>query len=101
MTLQDNVTILDPFTHTQQERDKVVVFDFFGEKPIEKREKIRIEESFCTLVAVGGDFLEKKALIKVQKKIDEIRIKFRILILILKLTHNQLLLPIHMIFNKF
>ena len=86
MTLQDNVTILDPFTHTKQERDKMVVFDFFSEKPIEKREKIRIEESFCTLVAVGGDFLEKKALIQVQKKIDEIRIKFRILILILKLT---------------
>ena len=86
MTLQDNVTILDPFTHTKRERDKMVVFDFFSEKPIEKREKIRIEESFCTLVAVGGDFLEKKALIQVQKKIDEIRIKFRILILILKLT---------------
>ena len=101
MTLQDNVTILDPFTHTQQERDKMVVFDFFSEKPIEKREKIRIEESFCTLVAVGGDFLEKKALIQVQKKIDEIRIRFRILILILKLTHYQLLLSIHMICNKF
>ena len=86
MTLQDNVTILDPFTHTQQERDKMVVFDFLSEKPIEKRGKIRIEESFCTLVAVGGDFLEKKALIKVQKKIDEIRIRFRILILILKLA---------------
>ena len=86
MTLQDNVTILDPFTHTQQEKDKMNDFYFLGEKPMEKREKIRIEESFCTLVAVGGDFLEKKALIQVQKKIDEIRIKFRILILILKLT---------------
>ena len=86
MTLQDNVTILDPFTYTKQERDKMIDFYFFGEKPIEKREKNRIEESFCTLVAVGGDFLEKKALIKVQKKIDEIRIKFRILIHIPKLT---------------
>ena len=101
MTLQDNVTILDPFTHTKQERDKMVDFTVFSEKLMEKREKIRIEESFCTLVAVGGDFLEKKALIQVQKKIDEIRIKFRILIFILKLTHYQLLLPIHMICNKF
>ena len=73
MTLQDNVTLLDPFTHTKQDRDKIQEFDFMREKPKQKGEKLRIEETFCTLVAVGGEFLEKKAFEKVLKKIDVIR----------------------------
>ena len=73
MTLQDNVTLLDPFTHTEQDRDKIEEFDFIRGKPKQKGEKLRIEETFCTLVAVGGEFLEKKAFEKVLKKIDVIR----------------------------
>ena len=73
MTLKDNVTLLDAFTHTKQDSDKIQQFDFIREKPKEKGEKCRIDETFCTLVAVGGEFLEKKAFEKVQKKIDVIR----------------------------
>ena len=73
MTLQGEVSLLDPFTHTYQNREKIVYFDFIGENSTTEREKVRIEETFCTLVAVGGKFLEKKAFIKVLKKIDEIR----------------------------
>ena len=73
MTIQDEVTLLDPFTHTKQDRDKIQEFDFIREKPKQKGEKLRIEETFCTLVAVGGEFLEKKAFKNFLKKIDEIR----------------------------
>ena len=73
MTLQDNVTLLDPFTHTKQDRDKIQEFDFIRGKPKQKGEKLRIEETFCTLVAVGGEFLEKEAFQNVLTKIDEIR----------------------------
>ena len=73
MTLQDNVTLLDAFTHTKPEHKKILEFDFIREKPKEKGEKLRIEETFCTLVAVGGEFLKKKAFKEVLKKIDVIR----------------------------
>ena len=73
MTLQDNVTLLDPFTHTLNDRKKIMGFDFIREKKSEKREKVRIEETFCTLVAVGGEFLEEKRFKEVLKKVDEIR----------------------------
>ena len=73
MTLQDNVTLLDSFTHTQNDREKIMGFDFFREKKSEKREKVRIEETFCTLVAVGGEFLKEKRFKEVLKKVDEIR----------------------------
>ena len=78
MTLQDNLTLLHAFTHTEQDRDKIVDFDFIREKQKEEREKIKIEETFCTLVTVSGKFLEKNTFKKVLKKIDEIRkiIKF-------------------------
>ena len=60
MTLQDNVTVFNSTT---------------------EREKVKIDETFCTLVTVGGQFLEKKAFEMVLKKIDEIRRIFRIQIL--------------------
>ena len=79
MTLQSEVTLLDPFTHTKHDRGKIYNFDFKrGKTP---KEKVRIEETYCTLVAVGGKLLEKKAFKKVLKKIDEIRRIFRIKII--------------------
>ena len=73
MTLKDEVTLLDPFTHTKQDREKIMNFDFIKENSTTEREKIMIDESFCTLIAVGGKFLEKIYFKKVLKKIDEIR----------------------------
>ena len=73
MTLKDEVTLLDPFTHTEQDREKIMNFDFIGGKSTTEREKVMIDQTLCTLVAVGGNFLEKNAFNKVLKKIDEIR----------------------------
>ena len=73
MTLQDNITLFNAFTHTEQDRVKIKDFNFIGENQKEEREKIMIEETFCTLVTVGGKFLKKKIFEKVLKKIDEIR----------------------------
>ena len=73
MTIQDNVTLLNAFTHTEQDRDKIMDFNFIIEKKKEEREKIKIEETFCTLVAVSGKYFEKKTFKKVLKKIDDIR----------------------------
>ena len=73
MTLEDEVTLLDPFTHTEQDREKIMNFDFIGGKSTTEREKVMIDQTLCTLVAVGGNFLEKNAFNKVLKKIDEIR----------------------------
>ena len=73
MNLKDEVTLLDPFTHTKQGREKIWNFDFIRENSTTEREKVTIDETFCTLVAVGGKFLEKKTFKKVLKKIDEIR----------------------------
>ena len=81
MTLKDEVTLLDPFTHTKQDREKIMNFDFIKENSTTEREKIMIDESFCTLIAVGGKFLEKIYFKKVLKKIDEIRRIIRIKIL--------------------
>ena len=78
MTLESNITLLDPFTHRQQDRDTIDYFDFIKDKPKIKSEKVRIEETFCTLVAVGGKYLEKKTFKKVLKKIDAIRRIIRI-----------------------
>ena len=66
MTLEDEVTLLDPFTHTEQDREKILYFDFI-------REKVMIDQTFCTLVVVSGKFLEKGNFQKVLKKIDKIR----------------------------
>ena len=71
MTLEDNVTFLDPFTQTKQDRDKIMNFDFIREQSAPER--VTIIETFCTLVTVGGEYLEKENFKKVLKKIDEIR----------------------------
>ena len=71
MTLEDNVTLLDPFTHTKQDREKIKNFDFLREQSAPER--VTIIETFCTLVTVWGKYLEKNTFEKVLKKIDEIR----------------------------
>ena len=73
MTLEDEVTILDPFTHTEQDHEKIWNFDFIGGKSTTEREKAMIDQTFCTLVVVSGKFLEKGIFQKVLKKIDKIR----------------------------
>ena len=73
MTLEDEVSLLDPFTHTNQDYDKIWNFDFISGDSTTEREKVMIDESFCTLITVGGKFLEKKTFRKVLEKIDEIR----------------------------
>ena len=78
MTLQSKVSILDPFTHKTQDREKIQNFDFIRETSLTETEKVRIEETFCTLVAVGGKYLEKKTFKKVLKMIDDIRRIIRI-----------------------
>ena len=92
MTLQSNVTVLDPFTHTKQDKEKIINFDFIGETSLTEREKVRIEETFSTLVTVSGKYLEKKTFKKVLKKIDEIRRIIRIKILIIIITYINILL---------
>ena len=73
MTLEDEVSLLDPFTHTQQNSDEIWNFDFIGGKSTTEREKVMIDQTFCTLVVVSGKFLEKGNFQKVLKKIDKIR----------------------------
>ena len=73
MTLQDKVTLLDPFTNTKHDHEKTKNFDFIRGNSTTEREKVMIDQTFCTLVTLGGKFLEKKEFEKVQKKIDEIR----------------------------
>ena len=70
-TLEDNVSLLDPFTHTKQDWEKIKNFDFRREQSAPER--LTIEETFCTLVTVGEKYLEKENFKKVLKKIDEIR----------------------------
>ena len=81
MTLEDEVTLLDPFTHTKQDREKIMNFNFIRGNSATDTEKVTIDEYFCTLVTVGGKFLEKRAFKKVLKKIDQIRRIFRIKII--------------------
>ena len=73
MTLEDEVTLLDPFTYTEQDREKIKYFDFIRVKSTTEREKVMIDQTFCTLVVVSGKFLEKGNFQKVLKKIDKIR----------------------------
>ena len=95
LTLEDqgNVSLIDPFTHTEQESEKVRNFDFWVKSQNTKeREKVKIDETFCTLVTVGGKFLEKTNFKKVLKKIHQIRRKFREYLLTrsLKLKHSSI-----------
>ena len=93
-----NFSTLDPFTQTRLDHIKIKTFDFWKNLPtfdpltfdpygtrlnleqmknFEKIEKVKIDESFCTLITIGGKFLEKKTLQKVVTKIDEIRYVFK------------------------
>ena len=76
MTLEDSITLLDPFTYTKQDRKKIKNFDFLREQSAPER--VTIVETFCTLVTVGGKYLENKTFSKVMKKIDKIRKIIRI-----------------------
>ena len=78
MTLQSEVTLLDRFTHTKQDREKIMNFDFIRETSVTEKEKVKIEETYSTLVTVSGKYLEKYTFKKVLKKIDEIRKIIRI-----------------------
>ena len=73
MTLEDEVTLLDPYTHIEQDREKILYFDFIGGKSSREREKVMIDQTFCTLVVVSEQFLEKNTFKRVLKKIDTIR----------------------------
>ena len=73
MTLHGKVSLLDPFTHTEQDHEKILNYDFIKDNSTKKRERVMIDQTFCTLITVGGKFLEKKTFRKVLKKIDEIR----------------------------
>ena len=73
MTLDGEVSLLDPFTHTKLDREKILNFDFIKENSGKKAEKVMIDETFCTVVIVSGKFLEKSVFKKVLRKIDEIR----------------------------
>ena len=92
-----NFSTLDPFTQTRLDHIKIKTFDFWNNLPtidpfgslygqrlsleqmknFENIEKVKIDESFCILVTIGGKFLEKKTLQKVVTKIDEIRYVFK------------------------
>ena len=76
MTLEDEVALLDPFTHTEQDREKIRRFNFIRQNTA--TETVTIEETFCILVTVGGEYLEKQNFRMVLKKIDEIRRIIRI-----------------------
>ena len=78
LTLEDEVNLLDPFTHSKQDSEKILSFDFIRENSTTKREKVMIDQTFCTLVTVGGKYLEKRAFKKIMQKIDEIRRMIRI-----------------------
>ena len=79
MTLEEGeLTLLDPFTHTEQDREKIMTFDFIRESHKAKNEKVKIIETFCTLVTVTGKYLEKEAFKEVLKKIDVIRETIRL-----------------------
>ena len=74
------MTVLDPFTHTTMNREKILNFDFVQDNSTAKKEKVMIDETFGTLVTVEGKLIEKKVFGKVLKKIDEIRRIIRVLL---------------------
>ena len=79
MTLDDEVTLLDQFTHTKHDREKIMNFDFIRGNSTTERDKVMIDEHFCILVTVGGKFLEKREFKKILKKVDQIRRIIRVL----------------------
>ena len=54
MTLQDEISILDPFTYTEDDHNKTVDFDFIRENKSYKIEKVKI------LVGHGWRFSSKR-----------------------------------------
>ena len=89
MTIQNegNVSLLDPFTHTKQDHDKIKYFDFIGGERKEEKEKVMIEETHCMLVTVGGMFFEKNKF-KILKKVEKIRKIIRKYLIILVCKRN-------------
>ena len=79
MTLDDEVTLLDQFTHTKHDREKIMNFNFIRGNSTTERDKVMIDEHFCILVTVGGKFLEKREFKKILKKVDKIRRIIRVL----------------------
>ena len=64
---------MDPYTHTTEDHLKIKNFDVLG-KSKGKKEKIKVVDgTHCTLVMVGGKYLQKIEFKKVLKKVDEIR----------------------------
>ena len=78
MTLDDEVTLLDQFTHTKHDREKIMNFNFIRGNSTTERDKVMIDEHFCILVTVGGKFLEKREFKKLLKKVDQIRSVIRV-----------------------
>ena len=71
MTLDSEKSVsilLDPFAHTKEDSTKIKDFNF-----TKNFEKVRIKENYCTLVTVGGKYLEKNTFNKVLEKVDNIR----------------------------
>ena len=65
-----NIKILDPFTHTKEDHEKIQNFG----KSKKKVEKVKVVDgTHCTLVMVGGKYLQKIEFRNVLKKVDEIR----------------------------
>ena len=78
MTLHEEVTLLDQFTHTKHDREKISNFNFIRGNSTTERDKVMIDEHFCILVTVGGKFLEKREFKKLLKKVDQIRSVIRV-----------------------
>ena len=76
MTLdsEKNVSLLlDPFAQTEQESIRINKFDLM--KRDKNGEKVRLKNNYCTMVTVGGKYLEKNRFKKVMKMVDNIRKK--------------------------
>ena len=73
LTEKGNIGILNPFTHTKEDNEKIKNFDVLG-KSKGKKEKVKVVDgTHCTLVLVGGKYLQKIEFRKILKKVDEIR----------------------------
>ena len=59
LTEKGNIGILNPFTHTKEDNEKIKNFDVLG-KSKEKKEKVKVVDgTHCTLIMVGGKYLQK------------------------------------------
>ena len=73
LTETGNIEILNPFTYTSEDTDKIKNFDVL-EKSKEKVEKVKVVDgTHCTLVLVGGKYLQKIEFRNVLKMVDKIR----------------------------